>query len=555
MKNISPEKTNNSMTRTIIMFIILFLISEFFIVKPLKNKIIRQQEEKAEIEALAETERIKKEEGNNIIGEDVIIENDYLKIKVNTKGLILNNVDLKKYNKTVNSDEKVKLLNDNYNISLNWLSFTNGLKLPDINSLWKVEKDNDKTNFIYDNGDGVIFKVILSLDEKYMLNVEQIVENNKYNKVYVKPFWQIMIKQDDNNVDYTSFNGGIGVFNKEKIEEIKIKKMKKNNVEYEKFNWAGFTNKYWLTAIINGEKYNGTINYLKKLDTIKIQYTTKSNVIVAKNSFVGTKNKIFIGAKDKNILKEYQNKENIQLFDRSIDFGMFYILAKPMDIILDFCNKITHNFGIAIIILTIIIKMLLYPTVKKSFISIAAMKKAQPEMQKIQETYKNDRIGMQQELVKLYKKYNLNPLSGILPLFIQIPVFFSLYKVISVSLNMRQAPFFGYIKDLASADPTTIFNLFGLLPYEIGYKVGLLPCIMALSMYIQQKITDNMQKTDNINMSEQMKATNSMLKYLPLVFLFIFSGFPAGLLLYWIFNNIITILQQLYITKKYIDKK
>lgn len=555
MKNISPEKTNNSMTRTIIMFIILFLISEFFIVKPLKNKIIRQQEEKVEIEALAETERIKKEEGNNIIGEDVIIENDYLRIKVNTKGLILNNVDLKKYNKTVNSDEKVKLLNDNYNISLNWLSFTNGLKLPDINSLWKVEKDNDKTNFIYDNGDGVIFKVILSLDEKYMLNVEQIVENNKYNKVYVKPFWQIMIKQDDNNVDYTSFNGGIGVFNKEKIEEIKIKKMKKNNVEYEKFNWAGFTNKYWLTAIINGEKYNGTINYLKKLDTIKVQYTTKSNVIVAKNSFVGTKNKIFIGAKDKNILKEYQNKENIQLFDRSIDFGMFYILAKPMDVILDFCNKITHNFGIAIIILTIIIKMLLYPTVKKSFISIAAMKKAQPEMQKIQETYKNDRIGMQQELVKLYKKYNLNPLSGILPLFIQIPVFFSLYKVISVSLNMRQAPFFGYIKDLASADPTTIFNLFGLLPYEIGYKVGLLPCIMALSMYIQQKITDNMQKTDNINMSEQMKATNSMLKYLPLVFLFIFSGFPAGLLLYWIFNNIITILQQLYITKKYIDKK
>lgn len=537
------------------MFIILFLISEFFIVKPLKNKIIRQQEEKVEIEALAETERIKKEEGNNIIGEDVIIENDYLRIKVNTKGLILNNVDLKKYNKTVNSDEKVKLLNDNYNISLNWLSFTNGLKLPDINSLWKVEKDNDKTNFIYDNGDGVIFKVILSLDEKYMLNVEQIVENNKYNKVYVKPFWQIMIKQDDNNVDYTSFNGGIGVFNKEKIEEIKIKKMKKNNVEYEKFNWAGFTNKYWLTAIINGEKYNGTINYLKKLDTIKVQYTTKSNVIVAKNSFVGTKNKIFIGAKDKNILKEYQNKENIQLFDRSIDFGMFYILAKPMDVILDFCNKITHNFGIAIIILTIIIKMLLYPTVKKSFISIAAMKKAQPEMQKIQETYKNDRIGMQQELVKLYKKYNLNPLSGILPLFIQIPVFFSLYKVISVSLNMRQAPFFGYIKDLASADPTTIFNLFGLLPYEIGYKVGLLPCIMALSMYIQQKITDNMQKTDNINMSEQMKATNSMLKYLPLVFLFIFSGFPAGLLLYWIFNNIITILQQLYITKKYIDKK
>ena len=160
---------------------------------------------------------------------------------------------------------------------------------------------------------------------------------------------------------------------------------------------------------------------------------------------------------------------------------------------------------------------------------------------------------MQQELVKLYQKYELNPMSSITPLLIQIPVFFSLYKVISVNLDMRQAPFFGYIKDLSSADPTTIFNLFGLLPYDVGFKVGLLPCIMALSMYIQQKITDKMQNGEE-GISDEVKAMNRSMKYLPLLFLFMFSGFSSGLLIYWIFNNVITIIQQLYISKKYIKK-
>ena len=385
-----------------------------------------------------------------------------------------------------------------------------------------------------------------------MLNINQVVENNKYNRLYVKPFWQIIQKQNKDNADLTAFAGGIGVFN-EKLEEIKLKKLKNKNIEFEKFNWAGLTSKYWLASFINNEKSNGTVNYLQKGNVVKVQYTTKNNVIVLKDSFVGTKNKIFIGAKDLDILKEYRDKENVKLFDRSVDFGLFYFLAKPLNSVLDFFNDIVHNFGVAIILLTIIIKMILYPSVKKSFISMAKMKKAQPEMKRIQEKYKNDKLAMQQELLKLYKKYELNPMSSITPLFIQIPVFFSLYKVISVNLNMRHAPFFAYIKDLSGADPTSIFNLFGLLPFDVPFKVGLLPCIMALSMYIQQKITDKMQGgSENIN--EDMKAANGMLKYLPLLFLFMFSGFPAGLLLYWIFNNIITILQQMYITNKYMKK-
>lgn len=555
MKNISPEKTTKSDTKkTILMFIVFFLISEFFIVRPLRRKFENKQNEAKKVEQVNKNTLDNNEEYvNDVIGEDILIENDYLALNINTKGLKIDDVILKKYKKNVEANDKIKLLDENYSIDVNWLSFTENVSLPNENSLWKASKIKNNMVFSYDNNEGIIFRIILSLDDKYMLNIEQVVENNKYTRLYLKPFWQISKKQAENKADLNSFNGGIGVFNN-KLEEIKVKKLKNKNIEYMDFDWAGLTSKYWLTAIINNERSNGNINFLKKDNIVKMQYTTKSNMVIVKNSFVGVKNKIFIGAKDINILKEYEINSNIKLFDRSIDFGLFYFLSKPLNTLLNFFSNIVHNFGLAIILLTVIVKLILYPTVKKSFISMAKMKKAQPEMKRIQEKYKADKVGMQQELMKLYKKYDLNPLSGILPLFVQIPVFFSLYKVISVSLNMRQAPFFGYIKDLASADPTTIFNLFGLLPYDVNFKVGLLPCIMALSMYIQQKITENMQKNDSVELSEQMKATTSFMKYLPLMFLFMFSGFPAGLLLYWIFNNIITILQQIYITKRYINK-
>lgn len=571
MKNINPEKNDKKriILKKIILFIIFFVLVDTFFTKPLKKKIEDNQREKLEMEKEEEEERKLasvneiKTTKNNVILEpkDINLENDYIKLTVNTKGLLLDNLILKKYKVSVDDDEKVKLLKhedrENFNfININWLSDNENLKLPDKNSIWIANKDiledlNDKIVFSYDNEEGLIFKVILSLDEKYMINIEQIVENNTTDRINLKPIWQIQRRQktQDRN-ELVSFSGAIGVFNN-KMEEIKEKKLKKNNIEFEKFNWAGITSKYWLTAIINEDFSNGKINMLKVNNTLKIQYTTKNNLIISGNSFSGTKGKIFAGAKDFNILREYQIGNNIKLFERSIDFGFFYFLSKPLFLILNFFNKITNNFGIAIIFLTLIIKMLLYPSVKKSFISMAKMKKIQPEMKRLQELYKNDRITLQQELVKLYKKYDLNPLSSITPIFVQIPVFFSLYKVISVSLNMRQAPFFGYIKDLSVADPTTIFNLFGLLPFNPKIIIGLLPCIMGLTMYIQQKITENMQGKQEFDsksmMGEQMKTASKMMKIMPFIFLFIFAGFPSGLLLYWIFNNVITILQQMYI--------
>ena len=211
-----------------------------------------------------------------------------------------------------------------------------------------------------------------------MINIEQIVENNTSNRIYLKPLWQIQKRhkiQDKNEL--SSFSGPIGVFNN-KMEEIKEKKLKKNNIEFEKFNWAGITSKYWLTAIINEDFSNGKVNILKTNNILKVQYITKNNLIISGNSFSGTKGKVFVGAKDFDILREYQINNNIKLFERSIDFGFFYFLSKPLFLILNFFNKIINNFGIAIIFLTLIIKMLLYSNVKKSFVSMAKMKKIQP---------------------------------------------------------------------------------------------------------------------------------------------------------------------------------
>ena len=535
-----------SFKQTFFLFVIFFLLSEFLVVRPLQRKAENEKRIQNTQNEIQIANKI--QEKNNKEGEEVVIENDYLKLSINTKGLILDNAELKKYKVNINSDENIKILNNTkdsfYKLNVSWLSYTKDLIVPDSNSLWTSKQIDNKTIFSFKNEENIVFKIIMYLDDKYILNVEQIIENNSNKKIFVRPFWQL--ERYQLREDITAFNGGIGYFNGT-LEEIKTKKLDKKNFEFEKFKWGGLTSKYWLTAIVN-DNINTKINYLKDNAVVKLQYITKNNFIILQNSSVKTQGKVFLGAKDIEILKEYEQKEDLPMFSRSIDFGLFYIIAKPMNIILNFLHSITHNFGLAIILLTVIIKFLLYPTVKKSFISMDKMKKAQPELKRIQQLYKDDKIRLQQEIMKLYKKYNFNPMAGILPLFIQIPIFFSLYKVISVSIYMRQAPFFGYLKDLSEADPTTIFNLFGLLPFEIGYKIGLLPCLMALTMYIQQKIIEKTQS----NNTEEMKAANSIVKYMPLLFLFLFAGFPSGLLLYWVSNNIITIFQQIYINKKYI---
>lgn len=554
MKNINPEESkeqNFFLLEKIILFMIFFAISEVFIVRPLRKKIERRQE-------LAKSEFANKDAENDSISEfieeseEFVLENDYIKLTMSTNGLKLNNLTLKKY--FDNDNNNIKLLDDNNYVKINWLSYSDNLVVPDKNSVWTLIKQgvDDKNNraiLTFDNGNSVIFKVIITLDDKYLIDIKQIVENNTKERIYIKPFWSLTKSSFLTKSDMTSFGGAIGLFNGG-VNEIKTKKIRNDNLEIKNFEWAGITSKYWLTALINGDKDNGKINFYEKNGTITMQYTTKENIIVSENSFTGFSNSLFVGVKDIHILKEYSKENNIRLLDRSVDFGFFYILAKPIDILLNFLNKIVKNFGVAIIILTLIVKTILYPITKKSLVTVEVMKEVQPKMKKIQDIYKNDRIKMQQELVKIYKKYNLNPLASIMPIFIQIPVFISVYKVISVSLSMRQAPFLGFIKDLSIADPSNIFNLFGLLNYNTKFKLGFLPCLMGLTMFMQQKFSEKLQKNDG---NSDMVGTN--MNFMPIIFTLIFASSPSGLLIYWICSNVVTLLQQWYIVRFCLKKK
>lgn len=557
MKNINPEKNkiqNSLFLKNIILFIVFFTISEIFIVKPLRKKIEKRQE-------MAKSEFFNKDKElennnyvNNVEAKEFVLENEYIKLTMNTSNLKINNLVLKKY---FDSDQNnVELLNNNNFIKINWISHNDDLVIPNKDSIWTLlEQDienniSDKAILVFDNKKGVIFKVIIELDDKYLINIKQVIENNTGDKIYIKPFWSIIKSNFLTKSDMTSFSGAIGLFNGG-VSEIKTKKIKNSNLELQNFEWAGITSKYWLTALINGDKDNGKINFSEKDSTITMQYTTKEDIIVSENSFAGFSNSLFVGVKDMQILKEYSKKNDIRLLDRSIDFGFFYILAKPINFLLNFLNKITKNFGVAIIILTIIIKSILYPIVKKSLVTMEIMKEVQPKIKQIQNKYKDDKVKMQQELVKLYGKHNLNPLASILPIFIQIPVFISLYKVISVSLSMRQAPFMGFIKDLSIADPSNIFNLFGILKYDTKFRLGVLPCLMGISMFLQQKFSEKLQKTDN----NDSNMSNSNMNFMPVIFTLVFASFPSGLLLYWIFNNIITILQQWYVVRFCLKKK
>lgn len=549
MKNINPEDNKNEnffLLKNIILFIIFFLISEIFIIRPLRKRIEKKRE-------FAESEfasKNKESENENINDYDkireFILENDYIKLTISTAGLVLNNLILKNY--FDNNENNIQLLNEDNYIKIGWFCNNENLNIPNKNSIWTlVEQDtedrkSDKAVLLFDNKQGIIFKIIISIDDKYLINVKQIVENNTNNKIYTKPFWSITKSNFLTVSDTGSFSGAIGLFNGG-VSEIKTKKIRNNNLEFQNFEWAGITSKYWLTAIVNNDKDNGKVNFSERNKTINMSYTTKENLVVSENSFTGSSNSIFVGVKDIKVLKEYADENNIRLLDRSIDFGFFYILAKPLNILLNLLNRITKNFGMAIIILTIIIKSILYPITKKSLITLETMKEVQPKIKKIQDKYKDDKIKMQQELVKLYTKYNLNPMASIFPLFIQIPVFISLYKVISVSLSMRQASFI-FINDLSIADPTNILNLFGLFKYNTKFKLGILPCVMGLSMFLQQKFSEKFQKTDD-NKDNPGKGMN----FMPILFVLVFASFPSGLLLYWIFNNLITIFQQWYIMR------
>ncbi|MDR3326076.1 MAG: membrane protein insertase YidC [Rhodospirillaceae bacterium] len=423
--------------------------------------------------------------------------------------------------------------------------------VPGPNSLWTssgqtLTPDNPIV-ISWNNNKGLNFTIKYSVDADYMFNVTHKVENTSNDSITLFPYALVSRRGTPNTKDiYILHEGALGVLNST-LKEVKYQKLRDEHQIEEKSvgGWIGFTDKYWLTALIPDQnmEISTRINW-RSVDTVDCYQTDwlGSGLNVVSGGTAETSSHFFAGAKELAKLDYYSEKLGVPRFDLAIDFGWFYFLTKPFFLFLRFINSQVANFGIAIMIFTIIVKSAFFPINNKSYKAMSKMKKLQPEVKEIQSSFSGDRSRVSQEMMALYKREKVNPVSGCLPILIQIPVFFALYKVLYVTIEMRQAPFFGWINDLSMPDPTTIFNLFGLIqwtPPEILH-IGIWPLIMGLTMFMQQKL--------NPTPADPIQAKIFM--FLPIIFTIMLANFPAGLVIYWAWNNLLSILQQWLILKR-----
>ena len=517
------------------------------------------------MEAIDEIERSLGIAENDNIGLDealsadkrVKIETDSIIGSINLKGLRIDDIVLKKYNETQEEfSEKIRVLQpidtyDGYEVTFGWIKNQDAnFETPNAESIWKVSNNNatltsnNEVEFEWSNTTGQTFVTTIGLDEDYLFDITQEVKNNSNEEIIINNASKVTRKQAPSlSGMFILHEGLLGVL-QEKLELIDYDDLKddEETLNFESDNgWVGITDKYWLAALIPDQNKsfkaiytydNGYIAYYRSLNATKV--AAGSDHIV--------ESQIFIGAKEAKLIDRYQEDYGIYNFDLAIDWGWFYFLTKPLFNVIYFFSELSGNFGLAIIILTVITRIVFFPLANWSFISMAKMKMLQPEMTRIKELHKDDRAQQQQALMALYKKEKVNPISGCLPILIQIPFFFAIYKMLFVSIEMRHAPFYGWIQDLAAKDPTTIFNLFGLIPWDPPsfMIIGIWPVLMGLTMYIQQKL--NPAPPDPIQARIFM--------FFPLFITILLAQFAAGLVIYWTTNNVLSIIQQWIINKR-----
>ena len=483
----------------------------------------------------------------------VLIENKNLSGSISLRGALIDDIILKNYRETLDANSKPIVLlspkkyEQGYFVESGWATTKSDVKVPDNNSLWQIKEGkklttNSPITLEWNNREGLVFLKKIEIDDKYLFKITEIVRNDKNKAVDLFHYGQITknAKPTTENF-YILHEGLVGVVDKNLKEETYSAVEKEKKTYNGKSGWFGITDKYWMSAIIpeSGKSFKGeysfTNNYkanfiISEPNTISPQKSTTSNI------------KIFIGAKEVYPIDNYSEKEKIDRFDLAIDWGWFYFITKPLFFVIDYIFKIVGNFGVAIIILTALVRIVFFPLSNYSFKSMAKMKVLQPEMLRLKELYKDDAKRTQQEMMALYKREKVNPLSGCLPILVQIPIFFAVYKMLFITLEMRHAPFFGWIKDLSAADPTTIFNLFGLIPWEppTFLMIGIWPILMGVTMYFQQKL--NPTPPDPI----QAK----IFAWFPFIITIMLASFPSGLVIYWTASNILTMAQQYYIMRK-----
>jgi len=501
-----------------------------------------QKEKVTEIsreEALSQSKRIQFE-NQSIVG------------SISLKGAAIDDLIFKEYKVSLDSDKKVKLLSprnsqDGYFIESGFITTDKNINIPNSESIWTISGNNKLTDqspikLSWTNDQGIIFEKEISLDDKFLFTIKQRIINST-EKVYDFYSYAQIIRNEIPEISnfYILHEGLLADLDDELIEEDYDDIQEKKFTRTSQKGWLGISDKFWITSLIppSGKEFKTTFDYKNKF---RANFVTTEPHELKKNSSIEEKIQIIVAAKRVDVIDGYAESLNIDKFDLAIDWGILYFITKPLFFGIDYFFKLLGNYGLAIIAITICIRLAFFPLANFSFRSMAKMKALQPEMTRLKELHKEDKMKLQQAMMALYKKEKVNPMSGCLPILVQIPVFFALYKVLFVTIEMRQMPFYGWIRDLSERDPTSLFNLFGLIPWDPPsfLLIGVWPCLMGLSMFIQQKL--NPAPPDPIQAKIFM--------FFPLFLTVILAPFPSGLVIYWTVNNILTMAQQVFIMKR-----
>ena len=490
-------------------------------------------------EALKESKRIQFE-NKNVIG------------SISLKGAAIDDLTFKDYNTSLENDEKVTLLGprnieNGYLIESGFITNDKNIDIPNSDSIWSIVGNKKLTNespvkLSWANNQGITFEKEISLDNKYLFTIKQSVINSTNKRYDFYSYGQIIRnKIPDISNFYILHEGLIAHLGDELIEEDYDDIQEKKFTKTARKGWLGIGDKYWITSLIppQNKEFKTTFDYKNKF---RANFVATEPLELSENSKIVEELQIIVAAKRVDVIDGYAASLNIEKFDLAIDWGFLYFITRPLFTAIDYFFKIFGNYGLAIIAVTVCIRLVFFPLANFSFRSMAKMKALQPEQARLKELYKDDKMKLQQATMALFKKEKVNPMSGCLPILVQIPVFFALYKVLFVTIEMRQMPFYGWIHDLSERDPTSLFNLFGLLPYDVPsfLMIGAWPIAMGLSMFVQQKI--NPAPTD------PMQAKIFM--FFPLFLTVILAPFPSGLVIYWTINNILTMAQQIFIMKR-----
>ncbi len=501
-----------------------------------KEKLVQVSRE----EALKENGRIKFE-NKSIVG------------SISLKGAAIDDLTFKNYKVKLDSEEKVTLLNprnvpNGYLIESGFVTNDKNIYMPNSNTIWQVVGNNILTDkspveIIWKNKQGIIFEKKISLDSNFLFSINQKIINPTDKKYDFYSYGQIIRNKIPEGLSnfYILHEGPIATLDDELIEK------DYDDIQDQKFSktaqkgWLGVGDKYFIASLIppKNKEFKTTFDYKNKF---RANFINSEPLELNQDGFIEDSLKVIVAAKRVDVIDGYAVSLGIDKFDLVIDWGFLYFITKPLFFAIDYFFKLFGNYGLAIIAVTICIRLVFFPLANFSFKSMAKMKVLQPEMVRLKELHKNDKMKLQQEMMALYKKEKVNPMSGCLPILIQIPVFFALYKVLFVTIEIRQMPFYGWIQDLSERDPTSIFNLFGLLPYDVPsfLVIGAWPIAMGVSMWIQQKL--NPAPTDEIQAKIFM--------FFPLFLTIILAPFPSGLVIYWTVNNILTMAQQVFIMRK-----